>query len=90
VVLADFANPNALERHGDNLWRQTLNSGEPVVNYPGQGGLGKVESGALEQSNVDLAEQFVKMILFQRGFQANSKTISTTDQMLAELINLKR
>ncbi len=90
VMLVNFANPSALERNGDNLWRQTLNSGEPVSNRPGQGGLGKVESGALEQSNVDLANEFVKMINYQRAFQANSRTISTTDQMLAELINLKR
>ena len=61
-----------------------------MINRPGQGGLGKTESGALEQSNVDLANEFVKMINYQRAFQANSKTISTTDQMLAELINLKR
>jgi flagellar hook protein FlgE len=90
VMLVNFANPAALERQGDNLWLQTLNSGEPVTNRPGQGGLGQVESGALEQSNVDLANEFVKMINFQRAFQANSKTISTTDQMLAELIQLKR
>lgn len=90
VVLVNFANPAALERQGDNLWVQTLNSGEPVTNRPGQGGLGQVESGALEQSNVDLANEFVKMINYQRAFQANSKTISTTDQMLAELIQLKR
>jgi flagellar hook protein FlgE len=90
VVLVNFANPAALERQGENLWVQTLNSGEPVTNRPGQGGLGDVESGALEQSNVDLANEFVKMINYQRAFQANSKTISTTDQMLAELIQLKR
>jgi flagellar hook protein FlgE len=90
VVLVNFANPAALERQGENLWVQTLNSGEPVVNRPGQAGLGDVESGALEQSNVDLANEFVKMINYQRAFQANSKTISTTDQMLAELIQLKR
>lgn len=90
VVLVNFANPAALERQGENLWVQTLNSGEPVTNRPGQGGLGDVESGALEQSNVDLANEFVKMINYQRAFQANSKTISTTDQMLQELIQLKR
>jgi len=90
VVLVNFGNPAALERQGENLWTKTLNSGEPVYNRPGQGGMGKVESGALEQSNVDLANEFVKMINYQRAFQANSRTISTTDQMLAELINLKR
>ncbi len=90
VVLADFANPNGLKREGDNLWSQTLQSGEPIINRPGEGGLGVVESGALEQSNVDLAQEFVKMINYQRAFQANSRTITTTDQMLQELINLKR
>ncbi len=90
VVLADFANPQGLTRQGENLWVQSSDSGEPVINRPGSGGLGTVESGALEQSNVDLATEFVKMINYQRAFQANSKTISTTDQMLAELINLKR
>lgn len=90
VMLVNFANSAALERQGENLWSQTLNSGEPVTNRPGQGGLGNLESGALEQSNVDLANEFVKMINYQRAFQANSKTISTTDQMLQELIQLKR
>jgi flagellar hook protein FlgE len=90
VMLVNFANNSALEREGENLWSKTLNSGEPVHNRPGQGGLGTIESGALEQSNVDLANEFVKMINYQRAFQANSRTISTTDQMLAELINLKR
>lgn len=90
VLLADFANPNALRREGDNLWSQTINSGEAVLNTPGQGGTGDVESGVLEQSNVDMAGEFVKMINYQRAFQANSKIISTTDTMLAELIQLKR
>ena len=90
VVLADFQNPSGLQRYGDNLWQQTLDSGEPVLNYPGSGGTGTLEAGALEQSNVDLADQFVKMIAYQRAFQANSRTISTTDEMLAELLNLKR
>ena len=90
VVLVDFANPNELVRQGDNLWVRTLDSGDPVYNLPGQGGLGSLESGALEMSNVDLADQMVKLINYQRAYQANSKTISTTDQMLAELINLKR
>ncbi len=90
VVLVDFASETELERVGENLWAQTINSGEPVTNRAGQGGLGTIESGALEQSNVDLATEFVKMINYQRAFQANSRTISTTDDMLAELINLKR
>ncbi|MBI5521272.1 MAG: flagellar hook-basal body complex protein [Desulfarculus sp.] len=90
VVLTNFFNAEALQREGENLWAATLAAGSPVVNRPGQAGVGQVESGALEQSNVDLAAEFVKMINYQRAFQANSKTISTTDEMLAELINLKR
>jgi flagellar hook protein FlgE len=90
VVLANFANPDGMKREGENLWSSTLQAGTPIVNRPGEGGLGSVESGALEQSNVDLAAEFVKMINYQRAFQANSKTISTTDQMLQELIQLKR
>jgi flagellar hook protein FlgE len=90
VVLANFANPDALKRDGENLWTSTLQAGTPIINRPGQGGLGEVDSGALEQSNVDLAAEFVKMINYQRAFQANSKTISTTDEMLQELIQLKR
>lgn len=90
VMLVDFANPEGLAREGDNLWSQTTKSGEPIENTPGQGGTGSIESGALEQSNVDLATEMVKMILYQRAYQANSKSISTTDQMLQELINLKR
>jgi flagellar hook protein FlgE len=90
VVLTNFFNAEALSREGSNLWAATLAAGSPVVNRPGQAGVGQVESGALEQSNVDLAAEFVKMINYQRAFQANSKTISTTDEMLSELINLKR
>jgi flagellar hook protein FlgE len=90
VVLVNFQSNESLRREGENLWSSTLQAGSPVNNRPGQGGLGFVESGTLEQSNVDLAAEFVKMINYQRAFQANSKTISTTDSMLAELINLKR
>lgn len=90
VMIADFAAPDALMREGDNLWSQTILSGEPVLNEAGQGGRGRIEAGSLEMSNVDLASEFVKMINYQRAFQANSKVISTTDQMLAELIQLKR
>ncbi|MFH1060207.1 MAG: flagellar hook-basal body complex protein [Pseudomonadota bacterium] len=90
VVLVNFQSNESLRRQGENLWSSTLQAGSPVNNRPGQGGLGFVESGTLEQSNVDLAAEFVKMINYQRAFQANSKTISTTDSMLAELINLKR
>ena len=91
VVLTNFNNPNGLVREGDNLWAWSLDAGDPLPPArPGEGNLGFVEAGALEQSNVDLAGEFVKMINYQRAYQANTRTISTTDQMLAELINLKR
>jgi flagellar hook protein FlgE len=75
---------------GGNLYSETPESGIAMVNSPGTNGLGSIVSNALEQSNVDLAKEFVKMITTQRGFQANSKIITVTDQMMAELLNLKR
>ncbi|MBL8958004.1 MAG: flagellar hook protein FlgE, partial [Myxococcaceae bacterium] len=65
-------------------------AGQPVIGKAASGGRGSIVAGALEQSNVDLATEFVRMIAAQRGFQANSKTISTADQLLAELMQLKR
>lgn len=90
VALAKFTNQEGLQNSGGSLFKQTSNSGEAVVQKAGQGGLGKVTAGALEMSNVDLSQEFTDMIIAQRGFQANSKTISTADTILQELINLKR
>jgi flagellar hook protein FlgE len=90
VAVAGFSAPDQLERVGGNLLRQTQSSGQPVVGAPGGGGRASVISGALEQSNVDLAQQFIRMIAAQRTFEANSKTITTADQLLTELINLRR
>lgn len=90
VALANFQAPEGLERIGGNLWSATAQAGEPLIGAPGSGNLGGVVGGALESSNVDLAHEFVKMIAFQRGFQAASKTVTTGDQMLTEVINLKR
>jgi flagellar hook protein FlgE len=90
VVLSRFANPQGLVRSGDNLFAQSNDSGSPVVGAPGNNGLGRVVSGALEQSNVDLGKEFVDMIVTQRAFQANSRAITTSDEMLQELVNLKR
>jgi len=90
ITLASFNNPQGLSREGGNLFAQTLESGVPYTNAPGQAGLGKINPNSLEQSNVDLATEFVKMIISQRGFQANSRVITTTDEILAELMNLKR
>ncbi len=90
VALAKFQNNQALFKVGGNLFRETRLSGDPITGKPGSGGLGSISPNSLEQSNVDLATEFVKMITTQRGFQANAKIITVTDQMLAELINLKR
>lgn len=90
VVLSRFINPQGLVRNGDNLFLQSNDSGSPVVGAPNSNGLGRVVAGALEQSNVDLGKEFVDMIVTERAFQANSKAITTSDEMLQELVNLKR
>ncbi len=90
ITLANFNNPNGLRREGSNLYSETIESGVAYTNAPGQGGLGKINPNSLEQSNVDLATEFVKMIIAQRGFQANSRVITTTDEILQELMSLKR
>lgn len=90
VALANFEAPHELERAGGNLYKQTPKSGDPLVGVASSGGRGAIISGALEASNVDLAHEFVKMIAAQRGYQANSRTISTSDQMLQEVMNIKR
>ncbi len=90
VALASFVNPAGLEKAGESTYAVTNNSGDANIGASGIAGKGKFISGALEMSNVDLAEQFTDMIVTQRGFQANSKTIQTSDQMLQELMTLKR
>ena len=90
VALAKFQNMQGLYKEGGNLFRETRISGVPITARPGTNGLGSISPNSLEQSNVDIATEFVKMITTQRGFQANSKIITVTDQMLSELINLKR
>lgn len=89
LALARFQNPHGLAKQGDNMYSSTDNSGNPIIGTPGSG-VGKIFTFSLEQSNVDLAQEFVRMITTQRTFQANSRIITTTDEMLAELINLKR
>ncbi|MEI8094051.1 MAG: flagellar hook protein FlgE [Spirochaetales bacterium] len=90
VALASFTNPGGLEKAGDSTYQKTNNSGDANIGASGTAGKGKLIAGALEMANVDLADAFTDMIVTQRGFQANSRTIQTADQMLQELIGLKR
>ncbi|MBX6365779.1 MAG: flagellar hook protein FlgE [Gemmatimonadetes bacterium] len=90
IVLADFNNPAGLVRIGNNMYAVSANSGAPVLGYAGEGSQSTVTSGALEMSNVDLAQEFTNMITAQRGFQSNARVITASDEMLQELVNLKR
>ena len=90
IAVATFANPAGLEKMGETMFRTSSNSGEAQINISGIGGAGTVTPGALEMSNVDLSQEFTDMIVTQRGFQANSRIITTSDEMLQELVNLKR
>jgi flagellar hook protein FlgE len=89
LSLAKFANEGGLERVSSNRWAASNSSGTEAVGVPG-GGYGLTNSGAVEMSNVDLAQEFTNMITAQRGFQANSRVISAADQMLQDLVNLNR
>lgn len=90
IILAKFANPSALTSMGRNLFAESSDSGQPITGVPNSSGRGGIHSNALELSTVDIAEEFVRMISAQRGFQANSRIITTTDEILSELVNLKR
>jgi flagellar hook protein FlgE len=90
ISLARFTNPGGLTRIGSNAFQLSVNSGLPIIGVPGGTGFGTVNSGNLEMSNANLAQQFTDMIRAQRGFQANSRMITTSDEMLQELIGLKR
>ena len=90
IDIATFNNPNGLSQVGGTMFAETPASGEPILNIPGQGAAGNVLSGALEMSNVDLSVEFTDMITTQRGFQANSRTITVSDTLLEELLSLKR
>ena len=90
VALADFPNPAGLERAGGNGFRASINSGLPAIGTALSSSLGKISTGYLEQSNVDLSSEFTNMIVTQRGFQANTKIITTVDDMLNDIIQAKR
>jgi flagellar hook protein FlgE len=90
IALSLFANPAGLFRLGNNMWRVTDNSGLPQIGAPTTGGLGEINAGYLEQSNVDLGSEFADMIVTQRGFQANTRIVSVVDELLADVVNMKR
>lgn len=90
LAIADFNNPMGLEKVGDTSFRVSANSGNVELGVSGQGARGSLLGGAVEMSNVDLAAEFTNLILAQRGFQASSRVITTSDQVLEELVNIKR
>lgn len=90
IALANFNNPGGLEKMGNSTFRSSTNSGLAQIGAPGGGGRGTLIGGSLEMSNVDLAAEFTNLIIAQRGFQANSRVITTSDELLQELVNIKR
>lgn len=89
VALSAFANPNGLVSQGGNVWASSNASGNPMDGVPGVGQFGKLTSGALESSNVDMSQELISMIVMQRNYQSNAQTIKTQDQMLQTLVNLR-
>jgi flagellar hook protein FlgE len=90
ISLATVTNPEGLMKASDNLYQTTLTSGDPVLGLAGTGQYGSISPGSLEGSNVDLATEFTNLVLAQRGFQANTRVITTSDEMLSDLVNVKR
>ncbi|MFZ5764691.1 MAG: flagellar hook-basal body complex protein [Thermodesulfobacteriota bacterium] len=90
VALANFASLEGLFKKGGNIFTETTESGAPVTGAPGTNGLGTIAPNALEMSNVDIGTEFVNLITVQRGFQANTKIVTTTDEMISDVINMKR
>ena len=90
LALANFNNPRGLVKLGGNKFGESASAGIANVGVPGTGGRGSLIGSSLEQSNVDMAQEFTQMILAQRGYQANSKSITTADQLLIETLNLKQ
>jgi flagellar hook protein FlgE len=90
VALANFNNPPGLEKVGGSMYRTTVNSGLAQMGTAGDGGRGALATGTLEMSNVDLAQEFTNLIVAQRGFQANSRVITSSDEIVQDLVNLKR
>ncbi|ROR34909.1 flagellar hook protein FlgE [Inmirania thermothiophila] len=89
VALATFANPQGLRPVGDTAWAESFASGPPLVAAPGSGTLGLIQSGALEESNVEISEQLVRLITAQRNFQANAQVVTTADQVTQAILNIR-
>ena len=90
LAVASFANPNALEAVGNNYFQQSISSGEAALGVGASGNRGQIMGGQLERSNVDIANEFTQLIVAQRGFSANARTITVSDEMLEELTNIIR
>ena len=90
IVLSDFNNPSGLIRIGDNMYQESANSGSAILGFPLEGSQSQLTSGALEMSNVDLAQEFTNMIVAQQAFQANGKVVSASDELLQDLMQVKR
>ena len=90
LSVANFANPKGLIAAGDGKFRRSNATGEALMGTPGVGGRGELNAGTLEMSNVELAQEFTNLILAQRGFQASSRVITASDEMIQDLVNLRR
>ena len=90
IAMANFNNPVGLEKTGGSLFRTTVNSGLPLIGTAGTSGRGTLATGSVEMSNVDLGQEFTEMIVAQRGFQANARVITASDELLQDVVNLKR
>jgi flagellar hook protein FlgE len=90
IALANFTNPAGLEKTGSSMYTATVNSGTALIGTPGTGGRGSISGGAVEMSNVDLASEFTNLIVAQRGFQANARIITASDEILQDLVNMKQ
>jgi len=90
IALAKFSNTLGLKKMGNSLFAVTVSSGDALINKPGTGGVGEISPNSLEMSNVDLATEFINMITAQKAYQASAKVVTTTDQMMSELMNIRR
>jgi flagellar hook protein FlgE len=90
VALARFTNDGGLTKDDSNTWAESLNTGRAVIGQAGSGSFGSISAGALEGSNVDLAQEFTNKIVAQRGFEANSKVVTTGDELMQVMVNSQR